>query len=230
VEKLIFRKIVSMKYYKGPTLDDIYRNNGSIPKLASLTAEVKELLRHPLPPLGELQPELEQACHRVEEELSALTEDKLYLEDHIFELVQLPSLGYGYAIPLKGAWKGASSSYQVAEDCCRPQENIDNVTIVWVAARDRGAFRVVGWHRDCTVQKSSNVVSYDGVQRHCRAFCLEQNAVMLPYQIRGLLDWEVPLVKKHGYGFGPNMSFDMDNPKTKAWVEALLEKMENYSN
>lgn len=227
--KILFRKIDSMKYYKGVTLDDIPRKNGVFLKYKAIYKDEPVKSGKQAKQQGMLCEEIldEEATNAKLVEQMA---DKYYVEDYIFAPITLEATGKEVcAVPLRAIGLGGTPSYKVAEDTCRNDSCFDDVLIIWCAARDKGAYRIVGWHKNCVVRGKNFAVTYaDGAKRHCKAYCKVEDAVMLPYQIRGLLDWEVPFIKTHGYGFSPTMAFDMENPYTKAYVEKLLYTIEKY--
>ena len=149
-----------------------------------------------------------------------------YSPDYIFEPVELEGFGKPMlALPLKSISHVGNVDFRLAYDSCGGQGKVEDVLIIWCAARDNKCLSVVGWNGGAVVRKTTTVVSYGKQERKCKGFADPEQSYLLPYQVRGLLQWRLPQISVDGYGFGPSMTFNPEEERMAKWLEQLFISM-----
>lgn len=122
---------------------------------------------------------------------------------------------------------------------CERLGNVDYVEDVLVVfcTKVRGTgTRVVGWYKHATVFRNCQKEIFDNEEQLYFMKTESKNAILLPYQTRGLLKWEVPsAIHKGGDGFGFGQSLhwfaekkvgrDDLNANIRNFVNSLVEKI-----
>ncbi len=110
-------------------------------------------------------------------------------------------------------------------------ESVDDVLVIWCATMKESEKRVMGWYKGATVYRNYQECEFDGgyVQNY-NVIAPVKNCTLLPYTVRGIMDWKVPYARKDRYGFGQAMVWyaDSDDDETRSYISELVKKIEAY--
>ena len=106
---------------------------------------------------------------------------------------------------------------------------VDDVLVVWCAtARDHMPV-VVGWYKHATVYRYYQDFEFDnGYVQSYNVIAEAKNCVLLPYQVRGKLQWHSANAKTDGFGFGQSMQWYAKEPEAEEYIKRLVDNIEKY--
>lgn len=107
-------------------------------------------------------------------------------------------------------------------------DSVSNVTVVWTAGPESGGTAVVGWYKDATVYRDSQLIpnlTKKQKKNGLKSFwvsALAENATLLPIEERDLL---IPRAVKGG--IGQSNVWYADKPESESHVARVLQLIEN---
>lgn len=107
-------------------------------------------------------------------------------------------------------------------------DKVEDVLVVWCAVRDKNMPRIVGWYKHATVYRDYKNIDFDGYIQSYNVVAAAENVVLVPWQERGFLKYEVPQAKQKGYGFGQSMQWYASEAEAQNYVKYVKELVENY--
>lgn len=109
------------------------------------------------------------------------------------------------------------------------EDSVDDVLVVWCATARDNMPVVVGWYKHATVYRHYQECEFDnGYIQYYNVIANAENCVLLPYQIRGKLQWHAAISKTDGFGFGQSLQWYAREPKSEDYVKKLIDSIENY--
>ena len=110
------------------------------------------------------------------------------------------------------------------------EDSVDDVLVVWCATARDNMPVVVGWYKHATVYRHYQICKFDsGYIQYYNVIADAENCVLLPYQIRGKLQWHAAISKTDGFGFGQSLQWYAREPESEDYVKKLIDSIENYN-
>jgi hypothetical protein len=141
---------------------------------------------------------------------------------------------FGFVEPKSNKGTRNTLHIEKIEGCTamKKAEFVEDVLVVWCAKREKGDITVVGWYKNAVVYRDLEeyTLLWDNGEEEERYFNVEaypEDCVLLPASER-TREWYVPVSKVHGFGFGQSMIWYPNVPEAQAYLERLVEKIENY--
>lgn len=187
--RVVFLKITSMKYYKGPSDDDPPSKGGKFVEEYGMGYEAWNFL--PVEENGQ-------------------------------------RLCYGFVEPKSN--RGNRNTIHIenitGEATDKKADKVDDVLVIWCATTDRKVASVVGWYKEATVYRDLLPIMRDDMEAGFNVVAEADNCVLLPRNKRDRHEWEAPVSKLVGYGFGSAMTWypTLEEPM----VKKILKNIEEY--
>ena len=141
---------------------------------------------------------------------------------------------FGFVEPKSNRGTRNTLHIEKIEGCAalKNEDYVNDVLVVWCAKREKGDMTVVGWYKNAAVYRDLQeyTLQWDNGEEEERYFNLEaypEECVLLPSNER-TREWYVPVSKVHGFGFGQSMIWYPNVLEAQAYLERLVEKIENY--
>lgn len=202
MNKIVFCKISSMKYYKGASQKDVPYNGGSFVKKNGFGHEEYNFLTWTILPdsindSGSI-PEGEYCIGFVEtKSTNSINKNQLHVEK---------IRGFGDAFK-KELW-------------------VTGVTVIWCATTDLNETSVVGWYKNATVFREYQAFNDD---RFYNVIAQSSDCVLLPESARHRHIWNV-LSKKstRTFGFGQSMLWYAQEEEALPYLDRLRDNINSY--
>ena len=120
-------------------------------------------------------------------------------------------------------------------DAMKNEECIDDVLVIWCAKRQKGDVTVVGWYKKASVWRSIQdwIIPFPNGVEENRGYNVQaksNDCVLLPEPERNRHIWFVPSAHyTKSFGFGQSMVWYPTQPEAKAFVDRLIENINNYA-
>ena len=197
--KVIFCKISGMKYYKGVCEQDVPYNGGKFVEENGYGHEEFNFLPIELEGVEEIM------C-------------------------------VGFVEPKSNQGKRNTIHIEKIEGCSayKNEPYVDDVLIVWCATREKGDITVVGWYKHATVFRCVQEwvkLLLDGTEeeRGYNVLADAKNCTLLPEPDRNQHIWSVPSARyTKSFGFGQSMVWYPTEEAAKAYLNRLLDNINNY--
>lgn len=115
---------------------------------------------------------------------------------------------------------------------------VNDVLVVFCTTIKGTGIRVVGWYKHATAYRECQGKSFGNEWQLYFVKTESKNAVLLPYQDRGLLKWEVPSAIRSGTGFGFGQSLywfaqekqgrDEANIRLRKFLNRMIEQINEF--
>jgi hypothetical protein len=110
-------------------------------------------------------------------------------------------------------------------------DTAENVLVIWCAEYIDGRSTVIGWYGDASVGRYYDSIEFDeGFSQPYNIVDDAENCVLLPYDQRGNLKWNVPTAGGGNCSFGlsrANIWFASE-PEAKSFVDKIVGQIRSY--
>ncbi len=208
MERFVFCKISSMKYYKGASRLDTPYNGGSYVKENGYGHEEYNFFIRNIPD-GWV-------------DASGLVAEGEYC------------LGF---VETKSTSGGKSNQLHVQKihgfgDAFKKEPCVSGVTVVWCATSDLNETAVVGWYKNATVFREYQAFADENdIERYYNVLAPASDCVLLPQGTRHRHVWSVPSKKyTRAFGFGQSMLWYAQEEKAVPYLQRLSDNIRDYND
>lgn len=106
-------------------------------------------------------------------------------------------------------------------------DSVDDVLVIWCATTDRDVAVVVGWYKKAIVYREMQDIMRGDMESGFNVVSETKNCVLLPRNKRDRHEWEAPVSRKVGYGFGSAMTWYPT--KDEPMVKRILKNIDEYN-
>ena len=117
--------------------------------------------------------------------------------------------------------------------CAKNLNELDDVLVVWCATKERNEYKVVGWYQHAWVYRFYQVLQFEnGYIQDFNVKAKKEDCVLLPYEEQNRVQWNAPISKVRGYGFGQSLVWyasEADAAPAVSYVQNLVDAIHAYS-
>ncbi len=119
------------------------------------------------------------------------------------------------------------------DTCAKNLNELDDVLVVWCATKERNEYKVVGWYQHAWVYRFYQVLQFEnGYIQDFNVKAKKEDCVLLPYEEQNRVQWNAPISKVRGYGFGQSLVWyasEADTAPSVSYVQNLVDAIHAYS-
>ena len=119
------------------------------------------------------------------------------------------------------------------DTCAKNLNELDDVLVVWCATKERNEYKVVGWYQHAWVYRFYQVLQFEnGYIQNFNVKAKKEDCVLLPYEEQNRVQWNAPISKVRGYGFGQSLVWyasEADTAPSVSYVQNLVDAIHAYS-